>query len=130
MRQTIRVMPAIKALNGPILLTACYNAKQMFVALALGADYIAPYFGRMLEMGLPAYEALEQMLAISHRAGGKTRILVASLRDTRQMALLAAQGHDCFTIAPRIARDLMNDRNTIAATSEFEAAAGGRKGDK
>ncbi len=119
----IRAMPAIKALDGPILMTACYNAKQMFVASALGADYIAPYFGRMLEMGLPAYEALEKMLAIGDLAGGRTRILVASLRDTRQMALLAQQGHDCFTIAPGIARDLMNDPNTIAAANEFEAAA-------
>ncbi|SFC80388.1 transaldolase family protein [Tropicimonas isoalkanivorans] len=119
----IRVVPEIKALDGPILMTACYSAKQMFVASALGADYIAPYFGRMLEMGLPAYEALAQMLAIGELAGGKTRILVASLRDTRQMALLAEQGHDCFTIAPNIARDLMNDRNTIAAAAEFEEAA-------
>lgn len=119
----IRMVPAVKALGGPILMTACYNAKQMFVASALGADYIAPYFGRMLEMGLPAYDALAQMLAIGALDNGRTRILVASLRDTSQMALLARQGLDCFTIAPQIARDLLNDRNTIAAANEFEAAA-------
>ncbi|RYH09300.1 transaldolase family protein [Tropicimonas sp. IMCC6043] len=124
----IRAMPGIKTLGGPILMTACYSAKQMFVASALGAEYIAPYFGRMLEMGLPAYDALEQMRAIGELAGGKTRILVASLRDTRQMALLARQGQDCFTIAPGIARDLLNDRNTVAAADEFEEAAGMAKG--
>lgn len=119
----IRAMPEVRALGGPILVTAAYDAKQMFVATSLGADYIAPYFGRMLEKGLPAYEALAQMRAIGDAAGGKTRILVASLRDTDQMTRLAAEGQDCFTIAPKIAADLMNDPHTIAAVEEFEAAA-------
>jgi len=122
----IRAVQGIKALRGPILMTAAYDAKQMFVATALGADYVAPYFGRMLERGLPAYEVLAQMLAIGRSAGGGTRILVASLRDTAQMAQLAQEGHDCFTIAPEVARELLTDANTLAAVAEFEAAASGR----
>lgn len=121
----IRAIPAVKALGGPVLATAVYDAKQMFVATALGADYIAPYFGRMLEKGLPAWEALAAMRAIGQAAGGRTRILVASLRDTDQMVRLAAEGQDCFTLAPQIAAALMNDPNTIAAAQEFEAAARG-----
>lgn len=121
----IRAVPRLKALGGPILATAVYDAKQMFVASALGADYIAPYFGRMLEKGLPAWEALAAMRAIGQAAGGRTRILVASLRDTGQMVRLAAEGHDCFTIAPKIAAALMSDPHTIAAAEEFEAAARG-----
>ena len=119
----IRQVGAIKALGGPILLTAAYDAKQMFVAAALGVDYIAPYFGRMLEKGLPAYEALAQMRAIGQSMERAPRILVASLRDTDQMARLAGAGQDCFTIAPKIARALLNDANTEDATAEFEVAA-------
>ncbi|WP_343116151.1 transaldolase family protein [Ostreiculturibacter nitratireducens] len=119
----IRAMPAIKALGGPVLMTAAYDAKQMFVATALGADYIAPYFGRMLEKGLPAFEAMDQMLAIGRASRSQTKILVASIRETGQMAQLAKRGLDCFTIAPNIARDLLNDANTIAAARDFEAAA-------
>jgi len=118
----IRMLPSIRALGGPILVTAAYDAKQMFVACALGADYIAPYFGRMLEKGLPAYEAMANMRAIGQSAGGKTRILVASLRDTDQMVRLAAEGQDCFTIAPAVARQLLSDDNTLAAAAEFERA--------
>lgn len=119
----IRAVPAIKALGGPILMTACYDAKQMFVATALGADYIAPYFGRMLEAGLPAYEAMEQMISIGEGAGGPTRILVASLRDTNQMVKLARIGLDCFTIAPGVATALLSDTHSVAAVKDFEAAA-------
>ena len=52
--RAIRATPAIKALGGRVLMTACYDAKQMFVAQALGADFIAPYFGRMAKAGLDA----------------------------------------------------------------------------
>ena len=38
----IRATPGIKKLGGRILMTACYDAKQMFVAQALEADFIAP----------------------------------------------------------------------------------------
>jgi transaldolase len=119
----IRAVPSIKALGGAILMTAAYDAKQMFVATALGADYIAPYFGRMVEKNLPAFEAMEQMVAIGRLCGGRTKILVASIRNPGQMVRLAALGLECFTIAPAVARDLMSDPETIAAAREFEAAA-------
>ena len=122
----IRAVPAIMALGGPVLLTAAYDAKQMFAATALGAGYIAPYFGRMLEGGLDAYAALGQMLAIGRATGGRTRILVASLRDTDQMVRLGSQGQDCFTLAPKVARALLSDPNTRAAVETFEAAARSR----
>ena len=119
----IRSTPAIKALGGRVLMTAAYDAKQMFAATALGADYIAPYFGRMVERGLPAYEAMSEMVAIGRSAGGRTRVLAASLRTAKQMSELATIGVDCFTISPDVARSLLSDDNTLAAVTEFEAAA-------
>lgn len=124
----IREMPRIRALAGPMLVTASYDPKQMFIATQLGAEYIAPYFGRMLEMGLDADQALARMLAIgragrSDATGARTRILVASLRDTDQLVRLAAAGQDCFTLAPKVARALLFDANTLAAAAEFEEAA-------
>ncbi|PIE07055.1 MAG: transaldolase [Rhodobacterales bacterium] len=121
----IRAVPGLRA-QGPVLLTACYDAKQMFVANALGADYIAPYFGRMLEHGHDAWGALAEMRAIGRAAGAGTRILVASIRDPGQLVRLGAAGQDCFTLAPKVARALMFDPNTLAAVEEFEAAARGR----
>ena len=77
----------------------------------------------MVEKNLPAFEAMEQMLAIGRLCGGRTKILVASIRNPGQMVQLAALGLECFTIAPAVARDLMSDPETIAAAREFEAAA-------
>lgn len=117
----IREVPKLISLGCPILMTACYDAKQMFVATALGAEFIAPYFGRMLEADLPAYEMLGQMVMIGQ--GSRTRVLVASLRSAEQMSRLAERGCDCFTISPDVARDLLEDERTLAAYSDFENVA-------
>ena len=119
----IRQIPDLKAAGCPILLTAVYDAKQMLVASSLRAEYIAPYFGRMLEGGLPAYEHLAQMLAVTKSPGNITRILIASLRTTEQMCQLAEMGHDCFTISAQVADMLLSDDRSQQAVNQFEEAA-------
>lgn len=114
----IRQVPKLSEMGCPILMTACYDAKQMYVATALGADYIAPYFGRMLEADLPAYDMLGQMIAIGQ--GSTTRVLVASLRSAEQMCLLAERGCDCFTISPDVARELLKNNCSQVAYDDFE----------
>ncbi|MEL7098368.1 MAG: transaldolase family protein [Pseudomonadota bacterium] len=117
----IRRVPALKSMGCPILMTACYDPKQMYVACGLGADFIAPYFGRMLEADMPAYEMMAQMLAIG--SGAPTRILVASLRSAEQMFKLSEMGCDCFTISPDLGRGLLSNPMTTAAYAQFESAA-------
>ena len=119
-REGIAAAPSIRALGSPILMTAAYDAKQMFVANALHAEYIAPYFGRIPDNDIPPYDVLRQMHAINATAGYRTRILVAALRSAGQMVDLAEQGHDCFTVSPAIAEALLEDPMTLAAVNEFE----------
>ncbi|KIN60669.1 putative fructose-6-phosphate aldolase (FSA) [Sulfitobacter noctilucae] len=118
----IRATPAIKELGGRILMTACYDAKQMITAKALGAEFIAPYFGRMMEAGLDGEAHLSTMAAMNRNGGPACRVLVASLRSAEQMVTLAGLGHDCFTIAPAVARDLLSDPLTQKAFEDFETA--------
>jgi transaldolase len=117
----IRATPGIKALGGRILMTACYDAKQMFVAKALGADFIAPYFGRMSEAGIDALAHLATMARMNEGHGKPCTVLVASLRSAEQMVALADVGHDCFTISPDVARGLLTCDLSIAAYNSFEA---------
>mgnify|MGYP000214402597 CR=1 FL=1 len=42
-RPAIAQVPDLKALGGKILMTACYDAVQCLTAIALEADYLAPY---------------------------------------------------------------------------------------
>jgi len=121
----ISITSKIQGLGGKTLMTACYDAKQMITANALGADYIAPYFGRMAEAGLDAMAHMRAIHAMSWN--GPCRPLIASLRSAQQMVDIAEIGHDCFTIAPAIAQDLFHNALTEAAAQEFESAAKGER---
>ena len=119
----IRMVPKIKRMGGKILLTACFDAKQMITAAALEAHYIAPYFGRMREAGIDAMAHLRAMKEMSQN--GSCRTLVASLRSAKQMVEIAQLGHDCFTISPTVARDLFQSDLTDLAVAKFEQSAVG-----
>jgi transaldolase len=119
----IRALPTIRQKSKKILMTACYEAKQMFVAQALGAEYIAPYFGRMVEAGLDAYNELKTMKAIGDSCDTPCRILIASVRSVEQMCQLAREGHDCFTLKPDLITGLVTSPLSDMAIAEFEQAA-------
>lgn len=109
-----------------VLMTACYHAKQYVIAHQLGADFIAPYYGRMVEAGVDAKQHLTQMHTIRKSISSEVEILVASLRSIDQMVELAAEGLTHFTISPAIAEALLTDKLTQDAAAEFARAAKGR----
>ena len=124
-RVGISLAPKIKSLGAKILMTACYEPKQMITACALKADYVAPYFGRMVDAG---FDAMANMQIIEKIARRNTCIpIIASLRNAQQLLDIAEIGHNCFTISPEVTRDLFSSKLTDDASSAFEAAAKGAK---
>ena len=106
-----------------ICLTACYGSTQALIAGAAGAEYLAPYLGRMTDSGKDGFDECERMQSIVEGLDCETRILVASIRDTVSMANLACSGLDTFTFSPDGARALFDEPLTDAASAAFEAAA-------
>ncbi len=105
-----------------ITLTAAYAAHQMIAAITLGADYIAPYYGRLLEADKDADAILQNMLNMQLDNIDSPRILVASIRSIEQLEKLATCGHDTFTLSPDIARQFSLDVMSDKAAEEFEQA--------
>jgi len=97
--------------------------KQYITSDAIEAECIAPYYGRMEEAGLDAFQHLRQMKDFATYSTNGCKILVASIRSVEEMITLAAQGRLYFTIAPRIAEELINNELTIKAVGEFSGAA-------
>jgi transaldolase len=115
-----------------VCLTACYSSDQAIIAAGLGAEYLAPYLGRMNDAGKDGMEECKRMQDIVNGMGSSTRIIVASIRDVKSMGDLMSHGMDTFTFSPDVARDLFREQLTIAAANDFEAAAkrgGGGAGD-
>jgi transaldolase len=109
-----------------VTFTACYEVPQVLVAAALNAAYIAPYLGRISDLGRDGEAELIAMQRCLSAIGSSTRLLVASLRDARELGRLAAAGLDTFTISPAVAAGLFSSAATAAAAAAFEvdAAAG------
>ena len=98
----ISLAPKIKEFGAKILMTACYEPKQMITACALKADYVAPYVGRMMDAGLDGMANMQIIEKIARK--NKCIPVIASLRNAKQMLEIAEMGHDCFTISPDVAK--------------------------
>ncbi|MFM7455190.1 MAG: transaldolase family protein, partial [Vulcanococcus sp.] len=108
-----------------ITFTACYEPAQVLLAAALGAEYIAPYLGRIGDLGRDGHGELVRMQRCVDGVGSPLRLLVASLRSPDDLARLAAEGLDTFTISPAIAAALFAVEPTEAAAAQFERDAAG-----
>lgn len=109
-----------------VTLTGVYAPHQALVALAAGASYLAPYFGRMNEAGRDALSDVTRMHAIVRQGapgGQRTEVLVASLRNVTELSLLAERGLSHFTFSPAIAGALFREGLTERALADFERAA-------
>lgn len=107
----------------PVTFTACYAVSQVLVAAALGARYIAPYLGRIGDLGRDGHADLIAMQQALDGVGATTRLLVASLRHPTDLSQLAAAGVGCFTMAPALAADLFAIDPTAEAAAQFERDA-------
>jgi transaldolase len=104
-------------------LTAAYDAKQAVLAAAVGAEYIAPYVGRVNDAGKNGLEECMRMMDVVDGLDGETRILCASIRSTDELVTLAEAGLDTFTVSPQVIRMLLQNDLTAKAAADFEEAA-------
>jgi transaldolase len=89
----------------------------------LGVDYVAPYLGRINDLGRNGRDDLVAMQQAIAGVGSATRILVASIRSVDDIAFLATQGLDTFTFSPAIAEAFFDVTATNQAVNDFEQAA-------
>lgn len=106
-----------------VCLTACYHRQQAVISAAVGAEYLAPYLGRMNDAGKDGIQECLEMNYIVEGMETGTRILVASLRDSETLAELASSGMDTFTFSADVARELFHEPLTREAAKDFEEAA-------
>lgn len=66
---------------------------------------------------------MQSILDITSRYSGESRLLVASIRSADEIAQLAAEGCNTFTISPEVAQQLISDPLTLAAVEVFQEHA-------
>ena len=119
----IKAANALVADGIRVTITAAYASHQAVLAAAVGANYVAPYLGRMNDAGRDGFGTVAEMQKTADKLDSDMRILVASVRNVGDIAKLAAEGCDTFTVSAQIAEAMFADPLTAQAAADFEAAA-------
>ncbi|MGY1551563.1 transaldolase family protein [Microbacterium sp. A588] len=105
-----------------VLITAVYSVAQALAAASIGAQYIAPYLGRLRDAGVDGDALIPEMQAVC--AGSATNVLAASLRSADDIVSLRLAGVPYFTAAPDVLDEVLFHQVSDSSASEFEAAMG------
>jgi len=101
--------------------TATCSLAQAFCAARAGAAWIIPYFGRLRRAGVDACERVGQMARLLEAQGGRTRVLVASVKSPADLVEATLAGAHDVTVAPDIIRALLDDPLSHTALEQFAA---------
>ena len=127
-REGVRAIGALKARGALVTATAIYDPLQGMLAMAAGADYLAPYCNRMEQYGIRFQDAVARMRQVIDRDGYKARIVAASFKNLGQVRDAFSSGAHAATLPP----DLMDSVFTLPLitdsvngfTRDFEEVAG------
>lgn len=92
----------LKQANYRITATAIYTEFQGYLAIAAGADYLAPYYNRMENLTIDSQKVIEHLAAEIKRTNAKSKILAASFKNVAQINQACQMGAQAATIAPEL----------------------------
>lgn len=98
-------LAAIKELkkeNFLITATAIYTEFQGYLAIASGVDYLAPYYNRMENHSIDAYQVIQNLANEIDRTKSSAKILGASFKNVSQIEKTCRAGAQSVTIGPDV----------------------------
>lgn len=114
-------LPCIRALRQQgqaLLLTGLANPVQLLWARAQGAQYVAPYVGRLVADGRDAWSLMQACVA--EQSSGGPALLAASIKSADVLTRLIACGAAAVTLPPASLVAWSNDELTQTAMSQFD----------
>lgn len=107
--------------------TLCFSANQAILAARAGATYVSPFVGRLNDIGQDGMVLIEEIRTIYSNFGYTTEIIVASIRNPRQVTEAALIGADIATIPFKVLQQMVNHPQTDLGIAKFEADWANRK---
>lgn len=104
----------------PTMATVLFTPQQALMASLAGADYVAPYLGRLEKAGGDPWATLSSIIRILQNYRSKTKILGASIQNIEQVIRCAEMGIYGVTIRdPLLDRLLENHSLTVKGVNQF-----------
>ena len=107
--------------------TLCFSANQAILAARAGATYVSPFVGRLNDIGQDGMVLIEEIRTIYRNFGYTTEIIVASIRNPRQVTEAALIGADIATIPFKVLQQMVNHPQTDLGIAKFESDWANRK---
>lgn len=102
-------------------LTLCFSPMQALQAMRMGAFYISPFIGWRENQGLEAGQFIEEIVAIRENFDFETEILVAAVRNGRQIVESAVRGADIVTVGHAGYKEAFAHPYTDMGLGKFQA---------
>jgi TalC/MipB family fructose-6-phosphate aldolase len=119
--QGLQAIRALKKTGIGVTATAIYTKIQGLLAIAAGADYIAPYFNRMENMDINPREVIATFAQLIERDHYATQILAASFKNMGQVTTALEYGAHTVTLPPALLHDALQMPAIIKAVDDFAA---------
>jgi TalC/MipB family fructose-6-phosphate aldolase len=117
----LRAIRRLKADGVGVTATAIYSKIQAYMAIAAGADYIAPYWNRMENVDVDPIEMVRAMAAMIAHSKAKTKILAASFKNIAQVNEALMAGSHCVTLPPSLLHQAFGMAAIQQAIDNFSA---------
>ncbi len=101
-------------------LTLVFSAVQALQAMRLGAFYVSPFIGWKEANGEPTLQLVEEIVAIRDQYGFATEIIVAAVRNGRQIVEAAVAGADIVTAGLAVYQEALDHPYTRDGLRKFQ----------
>ncbi|MCI1986768.1 MAG: fructose-6-phosphate aldolase [Lactobacillus sp.] len=115
----LKVIKKLKEQNINVTATAIYTKFQGYLAIAAGADYIAPYYNRMQNMNIDAADAVANFAHLIATTHAQTKILAASFHNVNQVTEAFENGAQAATMGVDILQSALGMPAIDKAVSDF-----------
>lgn len=96
------VIQRLKAEGIGVTATAIYSEMQAYLAIAAGADFVAPYFNRMENLAIDAASVVAAIANFIQKTGSSCQILGASYKNISQINHSLLAGVHAVTVTPQL----------------------------
>ena len=115
-------LKAVKTLAGEgitVCVTVIFSAPQAILAANAGASYVAPFVGRLDDIGENGLDLAAEIREIFDAQGIETKIVAASVRHPVHVVELAKMGVDVATMPFKVIMQMATNPNTARAVDGF-----------
>lgn len=115
----IKAVKILESEGIKINVTLVFSQNQALIAAKVGASYISPFIGRLMDNGQDEIYMLKETMEIINAYNFKSEIIVASVRNTRHVIEAAKMGAHIATIPFAVLEKMFKHPNTDKGLETF-----------